>query len=120
MKNIDLVEQKQFIIQKLDWVLQSVFIVNSPVAGTSGTSLSVDKIGYSSNPIVIDLVGGVLRISEGGGAAVALTPITLTISNLNFTHTMNANGPSETRIRVTATISNSATSTTIDYTKIIK
>ncbi len=117
LRNVDLSDQKQFIIQKADWALQSVSVVNSPSAGFSGTSISINKVGYGSNPVVVDLVGGVLRMSEGGGVAVPLTPVGITVSNLSFTHTVTVN---ETRIRMTATIANVATSTAIDFTKIIK
>ena len=117
LRNTDLSDQKQFIIQKADWVLQSVSAVNSPAAGSSGATLSVNKIGYGSNPVVLDLSGGVLRVAEAGGAPVALTPAGIMVSNLVFTHTALSN---ETRIRMTLTLTNSATSTSIDFTKIIK
>lgn len=116
-RNVDLVEQKQFLIQKIDWVLQSVSVVNTPTAGDSAASISVNKINYALNPVVVSAQNGVLRISEGGGADISLTPTGVVVSNLNFIHTATAN---ETSIKFTATISNSATSTNISYTKIIK
>ncbi len=117
LRNIDLIDQKQFIIQKIDWFLQSVAAVNNPTAGSSGAVLSVNKVSYASNPIVVDLSSGVLRVSEGGGGAINLTPTGITVSGLSFTHTAS---PNETRVRTVMTLTNAATSTTIDFVKIIR
>ncbi len=116
-RNLRLIDERQFMIQKIDWALQSVLAVNSPAAGGSGATLSVDKIGFLSNPVVVDLAAGKLRIKQGSGAAVPITISEITVSNPVFTYTVSG---SEHRIRFTATLTNSATTTSVDYTKIIR
>lgn len=112
-----LAEEKQFIIQKLDNVLQSVSVVNSPLAGSSGAMISVNKLDYVQNPVVIDLAGGTLRISRGGGVAVPITPTTISVSNLVFEHTATTK---EVRLRTTALLTGPRGTTSINFTRIIR
>ncbi len=114
---ISVTESKQFIEQKLDWVLAGVSVVNSPAANTTGTILSVNKINFSSNPVVIDASGATLRIKQGSGNYTALTPPSITISALVFGYNSTTTGAS---VFVTATLSGSQATTAINYTKILR
>ncbi|OGE82841.1 MAG: hypothetical protein A2846_04340 [Candidatus Doudnabacteria bacterium RIFCSPHIGHO2_01_FULL_49_9] len=76
-------EEANFILRKIDWALSNVDDINLPVSG-SGATLSVDKIGYGSNPIAFDLSGGAFRVSKGGGAPVDLTTSNVAVSSLSF------------------------------------
>lgn len=114
---ISVTESKQFIEQKLDWVLAGVSAVNSPAANTSGASLSVNKINFSFNPVIVDAFGATLRIKEGSGNYTALTPPSITISSLLFQYNSTTTGAS---VIVTATLSGSQATTAINYTKILR
>jgi hypothetical protein len=112
-----LAEEKQFIIQKLDNVLQSVSAVNAPAQGASGASLSVNKLNYPANPVTVDLSGGAIRLTRGSGAPVPITSKDITVSDLSFTHTVTTK---EVRIRATALLTGPRGTTSIDFTRIIK
>lgn len=74
----------EFLVRKIDWALNSVDTIISPTTGPPASELRVNKNGFASNPIVIDLVSGHARISTGGGAPVELTGDRVNITNLSF------------------------------------
>ena len=110
-------ENQRFLIQKFDWILNSADTINSPLLGGSGNALSVNRLNFAQNPLVVDVVGGAVRLSSGGGAPVALTNNYASTSNLLFEH-LNFSGQSA--IRITGTLSNASASTSIDTTIIVK
>ncbi len=116
--NNRLTDDKQFVIQKFDWVLQNVSAINSPAANTSGATLSVNKLNFGNNPVVLDAPSGAMRIAYNAGSPILLTSGGISVSNLQFTHTSNAN---ETRIRITGILANTLGATTsISYSKSIR
>ena len=115
--NLELTDDKQFIIQKLNWALSNVSQVNSPAAGGSGASLSIDKLNFGSNSVIIDLQNGLLHLKIGASSSAPISSDAVTVSNLNFEHNSTSN---ETRIRATMDLSNSIGTTSIHYTRIIK
>ena len=116
-KNLELSDDKQFIIQKLNWALSNVSQINAPAGGSAGGTLSINKLNFGSNPIVIDLQGGILNLKIGASSSAPLSGDGVTVSDLNFEHNSNSN---ETRIRATMKLANSNGTTSIDYTRIIK
>jgi len=113
----ELYENQRFLSQKINWVLSNVSVINSPAAGATGASVSVSKINHGSNPLVIDSLSGVARLTIGGGAATALTNDYVTVSDLSFE---NLSFSGHSYIRAKATLSNSRSSTTIDSLILIK
>lgn len=81
---INAIAEAQFLLRKIDWALTGADAINFPLSGTSGPSLSVNKNGFFSNPIVIDLAGGRARIATGGGSPAELTGDRVIITNLLF------------------------------------
>ncbi len=112
----ELNENQRFLIQKLNWALRGSAI-NSPAAGASAGSISVNKIGYASNPIVIDSLNGAVRLASGGGTALPITNAFASTTNLVF---QNLNLSGKTVIRVTANLAGQSSSTTIDNFILIK
>lgn len=105
-----LAQDKQFALQKIEWLLRNVEAINTPTSGNSGASLSVDMAGYAYNPFVLSENGGVLELVSGA-TTTQLTHFVNTITSLNFEH-QNLGGTSA--IHVTAKIENDVASTTID------
>lgn len=112
-RQIELTENKKFLLEKVRWVLQSNQAINSPAKGASGSSLSVNKLNFGSNPLVIDSLNNKARISSAGGAAVDITNSWADVVNLILTH-QDLSGRSV--IRVQATIQNSLGSLSVDTT----
>ena len=54
----------------------------------------------AKNPTVFDLSGGVLRVTEGAGAAIALTAADVTVTSLQFSNVSYAATPGSVRIRM--------------------
>ncbi len=115
----ELVENQKVLEQKIYWALQSVSAINSPAANATTTSLSVNRLNYGSNPILIDMNGGVARITKGAGAA---TPVTNTYSDLQSMTFHQYSWDGRPAIRVQATLVNhvASTSVSIDTTIITK
>ena len=63
-KNIVAEAEAHFLMRKTEWALAGVSAINSPASGLTGATLSVDKVNYSQNPIVLDLDSGSLRIKR--------------------------------------------------------
>ena len=110
-------ENQRFLIQKLDWILNSADTINSPPLGGSGNTLSVNKLNFAQNPLVVDADGGAVRLSSGGGLPVPLTNNYASTTNLIFEH-LNFSGQSA--LRITGTLFNASASTSIDATIIVK
>lgn len=83
--------------------LRNAVVVNSPTAGTDAAVLSVDTEIPANNPTIFDLVDGVIRITEGGNAPVALTSNLVIISNLNFRNLSRAGTPGNVDVTYTVT-----------------
>ena len=91
--------------------------INSPAAGASSASLSLDMPGTSLDPTVFDLSSGVARISETGGAAVELSNSLVTVSDLTFTNLTRPQTPGNIRIEFTVTYVNNEGRYEYDYSK---
>src|SRR6185369_10783091 len=59
-------EEANFVLRKIAWAVGDASAITTPAAGASGGTLSVTKTGFGSNPIVISLSGGLIRLSRGG------------------------------------------------------
>ncbi len=77
-------EEGNFVSRKLDWVLSSLDSSNPPtitnVPGSPCQTLTVRKVNFTSNPIVIRNNATTLEISEGGGAYTPITTPNVTVS----------------------------------------
>ncbi|HEY4499988.1 MAG TPA: type II secretion system protein [Candidatus Paceibacterota bacterium] len=107
----ELNENHRFLVQKLNWALSNVQVINSPAAGANAASISINQLNFSSNPIVLDLSGGVMRVATGGGPAMALSNGYVTISNLLFSHEVF---DFQSAIHVTGLLSNSVATSALD------
>ncbi len=113
-----LLENQEFVLAKLQWVLSGVTAINNPAAdGTPGAILSVDKVNSLQNPFVLDLQSGALRLSRAGGQPIALTNSSITVSNLSFTNIVSG---TNSTIRATATLTNAVGSLPFQTTVTIK
>jgi len=85
-RNITTETEAQFLIRKIEWVLNSVSVVNLPTEGLTGNTLSVDRLNYSENPIIFDLDSGDVRIKRGVANPVTLNSSNVLVSSLEFEH----------------------------------
>lgn len=107
----EVVDNQKLLIQKIYWTLQSVSAINSPGSGATSTTLSVDKLGYGSNPVVINTASGAAWLKRGAGVAQPITDVSyVQTQNLNF-HQFDFSG--HPAIQVSGSLFNSYTSTTV-------
>jgi type II secretory pathway pseudopilin PulG len=113
----ELIENQHLLEQKISWALQSVSAINSPTLGATSTILSVDKIGFSENPVVIDIDGGAARLKRGSAPALQITNDAYSeIQNLAFRQFDFSGHPA---IRISADLYNAFTSTTVNIDRTI-
>ena len=85
-------EEGDFITAKIDWSLSGIQSISTPPTPGAGVScaisptLSVSKWDTSVGTIIVDLVGGNMRLSRGGNPAQGLNNTNITVSNLSFSH----------------------------------
>ena len=97
-------DEANFVLKKIEWTLTGVKTINQPVSGSSGPILSVDKDDYGSNPVIIDLFNGDLRIKKGSANPVILNSQNITASSLSFEH-IKASATSPAAVRANFKIS---------------
>lgn len=114
---VELNENQQFVTEKIGWVLSNISAINTPASGATSASLSVNRLSYGGNPIVISLSGGQVYIATGTAPAVPLTNSHVMVSNLSF---RNLNFEGKTGIQFSANFANNTSSTSLDTTFIVK
>ena len=106
----ELVENQKLLEQKIYWVLQNVSAINSPATDATTTTLSVDKIGFAQNPVVVSVNSSTAFLQRGTGAALPITDDAyVAVQNLTF-HQFDFSG--QPAIQVSGTLFNGYTSTT--------
>lgn len=107
--HIEAQEQARFALERMTYELRRArgleattdYGVN--IATSSGTSLDLDMSVGGNDPTSFTVVSGILYITQGAGAAVALTSDDVSVTNLTVDNRSTANGRSE-NVKVTLTV----------------
>ncbi len=105
VKNQTVVEVEQQgtqVMQIITQTLRNATAINSPGAGASASTLSVNTTVVANNPTIFGLSAGVIRITEGVGSPTVLHNSLVTASGLTFQN-LTRSGTSGT-IRITFTL----------------
>ncbi|MDP3729190.1 MAG: hypothetical protein Q8R26_00325 [bacterium] len=113
----ELNENQRFLIEKLQWILSGVQLVTVPAVGGTNTSLSVTKINFAQNPLMVTLAQGVVSLGIGGGNALPLTNRFASTSGLKFEQLALGN---QRAIRVSALLENTNATTSLNALIFIK
>lgn len=118
-QKIELAENQKFLIQKINWLLRSADVVNTPAPNATSAILSINKINFADNPLVIDLHNNAVRLTTGSAATstALLTNSSVIVTDLAF---YQLTLPNQNAIRFTANISNDTASAAIDRFILIK
>lgn len=111
-RQIELTENQKFLIQKINWLLRNVDTVNTPLPNASSTILSINKVNFSENPLILNLADNVVYLND-----IPLTNNSVLVTNLTF---YQLTLPGQNAIRMTANIQNDVASSTIDRFILIK
>lgn len=109
IKNQTIAEVEQQGLQVMETIgqtLRNAETINAPAQGISAPALSVQGIVPANNPTVFNLAIGVIRITEGAGAPVALTNARVIASNIIFQNLTITGTPGTVRIQFTLTHAN--------------
>lgn len=111
--------QSAFVMEQLLQTVRSSIGVSSPLPGSSGASLTLIMTDPSKSPTIYDLSAGILRITEGSAAAVALTNSRVTVSALLFRNLSATGSAGTVRTQFTASHVNISGRNEYDYVKTV-
>ena len=89
-QKIVVVQEGNFILQKIDWALSGVCAIDLPLPDASGPQLTVRKTQNTQTTVsTIDIspAGNTVELSRNGGSGVPLTSSWVSVANLRFDHT---------------------------------
>lgn len=104
-------------VQIMTQIIRNATSINSPVQGTSASSVSVVVPTGSLSPAVFALSSGAITVTEGASAAVNLTSAKVVISGLTFTNLTRSGSFGNIRITFTAAYNNLDGRAEFTYTK---
>lgn len=93
-------------MEQMSFTIRNATEINSPATGANTTSLSLQVADPAKNPTVFNLQNGILQITEGASAPVAITSSALNITGITFTNASSANASSTMRIQLTVAYRN--------------
>jgi len=112
------VEQQGWeVSQVITQTIRNSLSVNYPVIGYSSSSLSLAVATTSSNPIIFDLKGGSLRITEGAGGPITLTNDRVGVTSLVFENLARSGTKDLIRFKLTISYLNPANKAEFNYSK---
>ena len=83
-----LVEEGNFLLAKMDWVMSGVQTIHTPSANSSGNTLSVTLFDTTiSNPVVMTCVGNNMTLTRGTDTSQILNNTNVWLSDASFAHT---------------------------------
>lgn len=110
-------QQGQQTMQAITQTIRNAQAITSPATGASASSLTMDVVTAGLDPTVFDLSGGIIRITEGAGAATGLTTTKVTASSLNFQNLTRPTTQGVIRISFTITSVNGSGRNEFQYAK---
>ena len=110
-------QQGEQVMQQITQTVRNSSSITSPATGATTAALTVVVPTGSLSPSVFDLSGGVIRITEGAGAAQPLTTTAVTVSGLSFQNLTRPTTQGVVRISFTLTRANPGTKNEYSYTK---
>ena len=94
-------ENARFALTKVSQEIKKATGVNNPNPGETANSLSLAMASSVSDPTVIDVADGKLRITKGVSSPQELTTDLVTVSNLQFSNLSYSDTPGTIRIEMT-------------------
>lgn len=104
--SVILEENMRFASGRIRSLVSEATGITTPAAGTVSSTLVLVTASTTTNPTTIRLAGGVITLTQGAGAAMALTSNEVAISALTFARL--AGIVSSTRIVVTGGLRNAS------------
>ena len=112
---LDIESETNFLMRKINWALMGAYAINQPASGSTSTILSINKEGFSQNPIAFDVSGGNLRISLASAEPIVLNNTNVKIEKAEFENIFQSGLPASVGVELSVkhSSSSSSASTTI-------
>lgn len=94
-------QNARFVLTKINQEIKKATGINSPNPGESSGSISLAMASSFSDPIIIDLVNGKLRIAKGLFGPQELTSDSVVVTNLQFINLSYPDTPGTIRVEMT-------------------
>jgi Tfp pilus assembly protein PilE len=104
--------EANFLLRKIEWALSSVSAINFPAAGSSSSTLSINRINFPQNPVVFSSGNDSLTIKQGSGVTTALNSQSVLINSASFSR-LAAAGDTPEAVKINLTIDSKTYQTTI-------
>lgn len=105
------------IVTQISQIIRSADNINSPSAGSTASSASIDVYNASKDPTLFDLSSGTIRIKEGAGSYISLNNSKVTASSLTFKNLSRTGTPGIMTFQFTLTFLNPSLRNEYDYSK---
>jgi type II secretory pathway pseudopilin PulG len=99
-------QNARFAMEFIAERVRNAELVNTPTVGSSGSTLSLQMADAAKNPTVFDLTSGAVRITEGAGAATAITATEVTVTDMIFTNISYVSTPGTVRVQMDLSATN--------------
>ncbi len=93
-------EETNFLIRKIAWALSGISAINEPAPNATSTSLSVNKVNFSPNPVVIQAFLSKAIVRYGSGSTSTLNSDSVAVRQLLFEQVGSSSNPG---VKVTLT-----------------
>ena len=112
------VEQQGWqVIQSVTQTIRNSAGINSPSAGSSASSLSLQISDAGKNPTIYDVSGTTIRITEGASSSIDLNSTRIEASSVSFENLSRTDTPGVIRMSFTLTHINPVSKKEYEYTK---
>lgn len=105
------------VMQIITQAVRNSQSINSPLAGSSSSSLSLVSDTAGNNPTVFDLSDGKIRIKEGDNPVIELNSSQVQISNLSFRNLASTDAPGSIRVSFDMNYLNPGNKPELNYQK---
>jgi len=103
------------IMQLLAQTVRNASAINTPAAGATSSSLSLNVPTPALSPTVVSLTGGVLNITEGTGTGVALNNSQISVTNFTVRNLSRTGTPGIIQIQFTLSYNNPSNKNEYNY-----
>ncbi len=107
--------QGLMVMESIIYTIQNGEGINSPSAGGSGASLSLDVQGAADDPTVYDLSSDTIRVEVASGGAIDMTSSRVVASGLSFTNASTTGSAGSVQITFTLTHANESNRSEYNY-----
>lgn len=110
-------QQASFIFNRIEQIAQDSSAITSPVAASTGSSLTISRDSPSDNPTTLSLSGTTLMITRGGNSSTALHNDQIEVTNFVVSNLSRPGTDGIFRIELTLAFKNEVGRSEFNYSR---